>query len=154
MKTLLVAKQYIKNFISKYEDVATAGNHKEGMIRVSGVQWYTNLDHKKRHDNIILYKSYSPDEYPKYINFDAIEVARTELIPCDYNGLMGVPITFMDKYNPQQFEIIGFNLDCADMSIVKERLGKLNGGPAFYVEESNGDLRRIYTRIIVKRINV
>lgn len=141
------------HFISNYEDTATASNHKDGMIRVSGVQWYTNLDHKKRHEDIILYKSYTPEEYPTYVNCNAIEISRTELIPFDYDGAMGVPITFMDKYNPNQFEIIGFNLDSAKMDIIKEKLGKLNGGPVFYVEESNGELRRIYTRILIKRIN-
>ena len=141
------------HFISNYEDTATASNHKDGMIRVSVVQWYTNLDHKKRHEDIILYKSYTPEEYPTYVNCNAIEISRTELIPFDYDGAMGVPITFMDKYNPNQFEIIGFNLDSAKMDIIKEKLGKLNGGPAFYVEESNGELRRIYTRILIKRIN-
>lgn len=76
-------------------------------IRVKGVRWFTNLDYKERHENLILYKSYTPEEYPRYINYDAIEVSKTELIPCDYDGVMGVPITFMDKYNPDQFEIIG-----------------------------------------------
>ena len=69
--------------------------------------WFTNLDHKKRHEELILYKKYSPDEYPKYDNYDAIEVGKTESIPEDYKGIMGVPITFLDKYNPEQFEIVG-----------------------------------------------
>ena len=76
-------------------------------IRVKGVRWFTNLDYKERHENLILYKHYSPEEYPKFENFDAININRTEDIPCDYNGVMGVPITFMDKYSPDQFEIIG-----------------------------------------------
>lgn len=139
------------HFISDYEDVATAGNHKEGMIRVSGVNWFTNLDIKKRHEDIILYKSYSPEEYPHYVNCDAIEVCKTELIPMDYDGVMEVPVTFMDKYNPEQFEIVGFNLDSANMDVIKEKLGRLNGGPAFYVEEQSG-LKRIYTRILIRRI--
>ena len=96
------------HFINKYyEDYATAGNHKDGMIRVSGVNWFTNLDIKKRHEDLILYKQYTPEEYPKYDNFDAINVDKTKEIPMDYDGYMGVPITFMDKYNPEQFEIIG-----------------------------------------------
>ena len=74
---------------------------------LGNICWYTNLDIPKRHENLILYKSYTPEEYPRYINYDAIEVSKTELIPCDYDGVMGVPITFMDKYNPDQFEIIG-----------------------------------------------
>ena len=69
--------------------------------------WYTNVDLPKRHEDLILYKHYTPEEYPKYDNYDAINVDKTSDIPCDYDGVMGVPITFMDKYNPDQFEIIG-----------------------------------------------
>lgn len=96
------------HFISKYEDIASAGDHKKGMIRVSGVTWFTNLDIDKRHEELILYKHYTPEEYPKYDNYDAINVDKTSDIPCDYNGVMGVPITFLDKYNPEQFEIVEF----------------------------------------------
>ena len=74
---------------------------------LGNVCWYTNLDIKKRHEKLPLYKSYSPDEFPTYDNYDAIEVAKTADIPYDYDGVMGVPITFMDKYNPEQFEIVG-----------------------------------------------
>ena len=95
------------HFISKYEDVATAGDHKAGMIRVSGVTWFTNLDISKRHEDLILYKKYTPEEYPEYDNYRAIEVSKTADIPCDYDGVMGVPITFLDKYNPAQFELLG-----------------------------------------------
>lgn len=69
--------------------------------------WYTNLDIRKRHEDIILYKKYDPEEYPKYDNYNAINVDKTNEIPMDYDGYMGVPITFMDKYNPSQFEIFG-----------------------------------------------
>ena len=68
--------------------------------------WFTNLDHKKRHEKLILYKTYNPEEYPKYDNYDAINVDKVTDIPIDYDGVMGVPITFLDKYNPDQFEII------------------------------------------------
>ena len=95
------------HFVSPYEDIATAGDHRKGMIRVSGVNWFTNLDHKKRHEELILFHTYSPKEYPKYDNYDAIEVGKTAEIPVDYDGIMGVPITFLDKYNPEQFEILG-----------------------------------------------
>lgn len=95
------------HFISHYEDIATAGDHKEGMIRVSGVTWFTNLETEKRHEELILYKKYTPEEYPKYDNYDAINVNKTSEIPANYDGVMGVPITFLDKYNPEQFEIIG-----------------------------------------------
>ena len=98
------------HFINKhYEDYATASDRKEGMIRVSGVIWLTNLDISKRHEDLILYKSYNPDEYPKYDNYDAINVNKTKDIPFDYDGDIGVPITFIDKYNPEQFEILGMS---------------------------------------------
>ena len=139
------------HFISHYEDTATAGDHREGMIRVSGVTWFTNLEIKKRHEDIILYKYYSPKEYPQYINYDAINVNKTEEIPMDYDGAMGVPITFLDKYNPEQFEILGKSLDLADMSVIKQRLGKLNGGPRFYIEK-DGILTRLYERIVIRKI--
>lgn len=98
------------HFISHYEDTATAGDHRNGMIRVSGVNWFTNLDIQKRHEALIIYKNYDAVEYPKYENFEAINVNKTDEIPCDYDGIMGVPITFMDKYNPEQFEIIGLGI--------------------------------------------
>lgn len=95
------------HFFSPYEDIASAGNHKKGMIRVSGVHWFTNLDIDKRHEPLILYKKYTPEDYPNYDNYDAVEVGRTNDIPMDYEGVMGVPITFLDKYSPEQFEIVG-----------------------------------------------
>lgn len=76
-------------------------------IRVKGVRWYTNLDLKQRHEEMILVKYYSQEQYPVFDNYNAVEVSKTTDIPCDYPGIMGVPITFMDKYNPDQFEIIG-----------------------------------------------
>ncbi len=137
------------HFVSNYEDTATAGNHKEGMIRVSGVHWFTNLETKKRHENLILYKSYSPEVYPKYENYDAIEVSKTELIPFDYEGAMGVPITFMDKYNPSQFEIIGVSLVLGNQK-PKDLPKSKQGGPAFYLKE-NGEYRRLYDRIVIRK---
>ena len=76
-------------------------------IRVKGVRWYTNLDYKERHEDLVLYKKYNEKEYPKYVNYEAINVDKVKDIPIDYNGVIGVPITFMDKYNPEQFEIVG-----------------------------------------------
>lgn len=75
-------------------------------IRVKGVRWYTNLDMKQRHEKLILVKRYSPENNPSYDNYNAVEVSKTADIPCDYTGIMGVPITFFDKFNPDQFEII------------------------------------------------
>lgn len=71
------------------------------------IAWYTNLDLKKQHEELIMVKKYTPDEYPHYDNYDAIEVSKVASIPYDYDGVMGVPITFLDKYSPDQFEIIG-----------------------------------------------
>ena len=76
-------------------------------IRVKGVRWWTNIDYASRHEELDLYKKYSPEEYPRYDNYDAIEVGKTAEIPRDYFGIMGVPITFLDKYCPEQFEILG-----------------------------------------------
>ena len=76
---------------------------------MGNICWYTNLDIAKRHEDLILYKNYTPEEYPKYDNYDAINVGKYSEIPMDYEGVMGVPVTFMDKYNPDQFEIIGLD---------------------------------------------
>lgn len=117
---------------------------------LGNICWFTNLDIKKRHEEMILYRPYDPEAYPKYVNFDAINVDKTADIPCDYDGVMGVPITFMDKYNPNQFEILGISLELADMSIIRKRLGRNDGGPRFYIE-SDGKLRRLYDRIAIRR---
>lgn len=100
-----------------YEDVASDADHKEGMIRVSGVQWFTNLDINKRHEEMILYKTYNHEDYPKYENYDAINVDKTKDIPMDYQGDMGVPITFLNKYNPDQFEIVGLGISSSGREI-------------------------------------
>lgn len=111
--------------------------------------WFTNLEIPKTHEELILYREYTPDAYPHYFNFDAIEVSKTTDIPMNYDGNMGVPITFMYKYNPDQFEIVGMSLDLADMIAVRERLGRSDGGPTFYIER-NGQLVRLYDRIVIR----
>ena len=121
------------HFLSRYADTAVDTDHREGMIRVSGVTWFTNLEISKRHEELILYKSFTPEEYPRYDNYDAINVDNTNSIPADYEGLMGVPITFIYKYCPEQFEIIGTSTD----SMPK-------GAP--YLAG-----KRIYERIIIKK---
>lgn len=78
-----------------------------GLVKFRNCCWFTNLDIAKRHEELILYQTYNPADYPQYDNYDAIEVSKIADIPCDYNGVMGVPITFLDRYNPEQFEIIG-----------------------------------------------
>lgn len=107
-------------------------------IRVKGVRWFTNLDVPIRHEALTLYKQYTPDEYPSYDNYDAIEVSKTADIPYDYDGAMGVPITYLDKYNPAQFEILG------NLGSYAPDGYSLSG--AIYI---NG--RKIYKRILIKR---
>lgn len=89
------------------------------MFFVNGVTWFTNIENKRRNEKIDLYKRYSFEDYPKYDNYDAIEVSRVDEIPMDYDGVMGVPITFLYKYNPTQFEIIKFRKgdDDKDLSV-------------------------------------
>lgn len=80
----------------------------DGSIKKFGnIGWFTNLDIEKRHEKLILWKKYTPEEYPKYDNYDAINVDKVSEIPCDYDGVMGVPITFLDSFSPDQFEILG-----------------------------------------------
>ena len=101
------------------------------------IVWFTNLDTEKRHENLILYKTYIPEEYPTYDNYDAINVNKVSDIPMDFAGAMGVPITFLDKYNPQQFEIMGI-----DRVLVEELTGK--------VSRFRIDGNEIYARVVVK----
>ena len=81
-------------------------NPDDWYVKVPAICWFTNLDIKKRHEDLIMYKKYNPEEYPKYGNYDAIEVSMVNDIPYDYDGIMWVPITFLDKYNPEQFELV------------------------------------------------
>ena len=113
-------------------------------IRVKGVRWFTNLSHKKRNESIDLYKEYNEEEYPKYNNYDAIEVSKVAEIPKDYDGVMGVPITFLDKYNPEQFEIIDINPHF--FSIVGQGLRK----PKQLMLKGVGK-KDPYARILIKR---
>ena len=143
-------KRNCAHFITKYEDTATDADHRAGMIRVPSVTWFTNLEISKRHEEYVFIRKYKPDEFPRYVNYDAIEVGKSEDIPEDWDGNMGVPITFMYKYNPDQFEIVGMSLELADMSIIRERLGRNDGGPTFYIER-DGRLVRLYDRIVIRR---
>ena len=131
-------------------------------ISVAGTGWFTNLEHGRRHEPLRLmtmaenFKHSKHKEvrgrkdYEHYINYDAIEIPFTDAIPSDYEGTMGVPISFIDKYCPEQFEIIGIGLELANMDIIKKKLGKLNGGPRLYVER-DGELVRLYERILIRK---
>jgi hypothetical protein len=121
-------------------------------IRVKGVRWFTNIDFAKRHENLTLYQRYTPEKYPRYANYDAIEVSKTVDIPFDYDGAMGVPITFLDKYNPDQFEIIGSSLFIGrPMSEIAMKGTYVQGGMRFYLPNDDGTYRRLYDRIVIRR---
>lgn len=129
-------------------------------IRVKGIRWFTNIDHKKRHEELVLYKTYNPDEYPRYDNYNAIEVSKTVDIPKDYAGWMGVPISFLDKYCPEQFEIIGMAKRGAGDPALKSRVytkedypnySDLNAGPTLWV---NGKLKNTYPRLLIRNKKV
>lgn len=127
-------------------------------IRVKGVRWFTNLDVKQRHEEMILFRRYDAERYPHYVNYDAIEVSQTVDVPCDYPELMGVPITFLDKYNPDQFEIVGFSSTLAKpMSSIAQKGTYMGGGPRFYTpcpdekDKARGYLyHREYDRIVIR----
>ncbi len=120
-------------------------------VRVKGVRWFTNLDYPERHEDLVLHKTYTPDDYPRYANFDAIEVSKTTETPLDYDGPMGVPITFLDKYNPDQFDIIGSSKTLGrPMSEVAKKGTFQQGGPRFYLPNGDGTYRRMYDRIVIR----
>lgn len=119
------------------------------------IMWFTNLDTTKRHEELALYKKYTPKEYPRYDNYDAIEVSKVLEIPMDFGGLMGVPITFVDKYNPDQFEICGL---FADKREISDAL--VQGNPTYLDEQHKKYVGAIvngkatYARIIIKNKKV
>lgn len=133
-------------------------------IRVKGVRWWTNLDYKERHESLILYKKYNENDYKKYNNYDAINIDKTTDIPQDYKGLMGVPITFLDKYSPEQFKIIGLGISNSGLEIgvrpyTKEHKeyrknvqhkGAVDGD--LYMLDEEGHPQVPYARIIIQRL--
>lgn len=122
-------------------------------IRVKGVRWFTNLDTNRRHKPLALTSRYTPDEYPHYDNYDAIEVGRTQNIPEDYEGVMGVPITFLDKYCPDQFDIVMLANGNARTNVSSEILKEV--GYRTHSEDRGGvgviNGRRVYVRILLRR---
>jgi len=121
-------------------------------VKTVGAIWYTNLEVLKRHEPLTLYKKYSPKEYPKYYNYEAIEISKITDIPQDYDGAMGVPVTFLDKYNPEQFEIIGSSRELGrPMTEIAKRGTFVQGGPRFYLSNGNRTYRRLYDRLVIKR---
>lgn len=122
-------------------------------IRVKGVRWFTNLDTSRRHEPIELTCRYTPEEYPRYENYDAIDVGRTQNIPVDYDGIMGVPITFLDKYSPDQFDIVMLANGNARSNVSSKILKEAGYRP--HSEDRGGvgiiNGRRVYARILIRR---
>lgn len=119
--------------------------------RLNCVRWFTNLEHPGRREGLDLEMAYDPGAYPKYANFDAIEVGRVKHIPVDYDGLMGVPITFLDKYSPEQFDIIGCSKTLGrPVSEVAQKGTYANSGPCFYIPNGDGTFRAMYDRIVIR----
>lgn len=169
-------------YAPEYEDYATAGQHRKGFIRVSGVMWFTNIELGKRHEpmqldtmahnlkyNKRLAKKFEEDfgevRYPKYLNYDAIEVPFTECIPSDFDGVIGVPITFMDRYCPEQFEILGFDgnefvetLGIAEIGEKWVASYRSQGGTGHITSKMhslvllvNGIAKTVYKRILIRK---
>lgn len=146
--------------------------------RMGNICWFTNIDIEKRHEDMTLFRTYSPNVYPKYDNYDAIEVSKTADIPCDYYGVMGVPITFMSQYSPEQFEIVGLSQKCGfgaesiklydsykeirqDGTPTGSTGKKTNGNPMLQGKPDSGNyysngteiVRSLYSRIFIRRCN-
>jgi len=132
-------------------------------IRVKGVRWWTNLDHGRRYEKLPLMTTadnlkFSNHKeirgkaaYDRYANYNAIEVPFSDAIPSDYDGPMGVPITFLDKYNPDQFEILGSSMTLGiPMSQIAKNGSYMQGGPRFYIDNGDGSYRRMYDRIVIR----
>ena len=144
---------------------------------MGSIMWFTNLDNPKRHEEIPLFKKYSLEEYPTYDNYDAIEISKVSEIPLDYEAVMGVPITFLDKYNPKQFEIVGItkkmgfhlrtrvypNQIQVDADGKESTVSKLNDGATLklphpphgktYYKVGDGYFIQLYARVLIRKKN-
>lgn len=177
MNMIMPKEIFDANKVSKY----IINDKGDIIVNIMGVIWYTNLDIPKRHEILDLYKKYNPEEYPHYDNYNAINVDKTADIPEDYFGYMGVPITFFDKYNPEQFDILGllqsstdeqagipnlryyneFKEMRQDMTYTGSSGGKANGNPVLKGKSKKGNflynpitdeyVHSAYARILIKR---
>ena len=151
-------QKFIDDALAKNKDRTVVFVNGKYMTRSQAI-WFTNLDVKKRHEILPTVFSYydNPEKYPHYDNYDAIEVSKTSEIPGDYEGVMGVPITFLDKYNPAQFEIIGMAKRGAGDPALRTKVytkelyknySDLNAGPVLNID---GELKNTYPRILIRR---
>ncbi len=165
-QSMVFTSPYKNDLESNRKFCESKGYFGDNYIKVPAINWYTNLDIKKRHEELILVKKYNSLDYPKYDNYDAIEVSKVKDIPKDYDGVMGVPITFLDKFNPEQFEIIGLGISSSGLSIGvrgyrpehKEYRKKVQGRGAvdgdLYMIDKNGHPVVPYARILIKNKKV
>lgn len=141
-------------------------NPDDGYVKVPAICWFTNVDIKKRHDEMVFYKKYDDDMYPKYVTFDAIDVSKVSEIPDDYYEPLGVPKTFMQSYNPDQFEIMGYEREDENIKIGIKRMGekfisdyRAQGGRGHYTSnmkmlcyyDKDGKARIPFSRLIIRR---
>lgn len=120
-------------------------------MQMGNISWYTNLDLKRRHERVVLFRRYDPSVYPQYVNYDGIDVAHVGEIPCDYPGNMGVPINFLDQYNPDQFEIVGLG----EGKLAKEMLGTKKchdprAGSKLEIQRPDGSYTCPFARIVIR----
>jgi hypothetical protein len=133
-----------------------------GLLKFRNVVWFSTLDHGRRHEPLALmtmddntkfsrHKEVKDIGYKKYVNFDGIEVPFTDAIPSDYDGSMGVPISFLSKYSPDQFEILGSSGELGvHISEVAKPGTYQQGGPSFYLENPDGTFERLYKRLVIR----
>ncbi len=166
MSLVYKTPSYTNNLEANRKFVKSRGyDPDDNFIKVPAICWFTNLVHSKRNEWLDLYKKYTPEEYPKYCNCEAIDVSDISSIPLDYSGIMGVPDTYLGQYNPQQFELIGMvTKDTADILGVKRigedwiRLYKSQGGTGHttanmknLVTIVNGKAKQPYSRILIRK---
>lgn len=128
-----------------------------GLVKFRNVSWFTNLDIAKRHEELVIWKAYNPDDYPPYDNYDAIEVSKIADIPADWDGVMGVPITFLDRHNPDQFDLLGITDRGNEFGLkTKEYVkgdvpnpGDLNRRAA--IKQPDGTYRATFARLLIRR---
>lgn len=129
-------------FESPYEDVAVDAHHEEGRIRVSGVLWYTNIDAGQHNGRLPLTMDYSPDDYRRYDNYDAIEAGKTVHIPRNYDGVVGVPVTYLTKHCPEQFRIVGCSHRYGDWG------GHVDGTPWDCIVDGKAIYKRLFIQAV------
>ena len=135
---------YVPDSYEKYHKIENG----QKLVRVAPTCWFTNFEVSRHYENLSLYKKYNPDEFPHYDNYDAIEVSKVTDIPYDWEGVMGVPLSFLDKYNPKQFEIIGLSASAGynpDIVGIEKKQGFKDARP-------NIDGKVTYARVFIKKI--